>query len=447
MKQELKFGDFLTIERDNKVDIIDSQKYIISGVQNYGQGVIIRREVFGKNLKMKKYQLIKENQLMWCKVDTKNGAFGITKEEHIGTITSTNMALANFDQNKVLPNFLETLFKLKPFHENITKLSSGTTNRKYLTPTQLFKTISIPKISEKEQKLLIDKIKYINSLGLSSKITNQQTLLKKLRQAILQEAIQGKLTADWRKENPDVEPASELLKRIQAEKEKLITEKKIKPQKPLPPIKAEEIPFELPKGWVWCRLGVLVESFQNGISKRRGGNGVDVIVLRLADIKNHLICLNNIRNLTLGTKELNKFKIENDDILVTRVNGSVDIVGNFNYCNNISLRNIAYCDHLIRMRVFFKKTVASYLFLVEKTSLIRDRVKSEFKTTSGQKTINQGHLSNFFIPLPPLTEQKAIVAKVEKLLTYCDELEQQIQQTKTYSEQLMQTVLKEAFTP
>ena len=81
---------------------------------------------------------------------------------------------------------------------------------------------------------------------LRSQITHQQTLLKKLRQQILQEAIEGKLSADWRQQNPNTEPASELLKRIQAQKAQLVKNKKIKAQKPLPPISPEEKPFDLP---------------------------------------------------------------------------------------------------------------------------------------------------------------------------------------------------------
>jgi len=309
------------------------------------------------------------------------------------------------------------------------------------------KGVEIPLPSIERQTEIVEQFKSIVSEEnqLKDELTHQQILLKKLRQQILQEAIEGKLTAEWRQQNPNVEPASELLARIQAEKAQLIKDNKIKKQKPLPPISEEEKPFALPVGWAWCRLGVLVESYQNGISKRGGGNGVETIVLRLADVKNYSICLDNSRNLTLDTKEIEKFRIEDDDILVTRVNGSVDIVGNFNYCNNTSLKNITYCDHLIRMRVFFKEVVAKYLFLLEKTTLIRDRVKNEFKTTSGQKTINQGHLANFFIPLPPLSEQKAIVAKVGKFLALCDQLETQITTNQTHAEQLMQAVLREAF--
>ena len=83
--------------------------------------------------------------------------------------------------------------------------------------------------------------------------------IPKLREMILQLAVQGKLTEKWRKENPDFEPASVLLDKIQMEKEKLIKEGNNKKQKSLLPIKDEEKPFELPEGWKWCRLGEIIE--------------------------------------------------------------------------------------------------------------------------------------------------------------------------------------------
>jgi len=90
-------------------------------------------------------------------------------------------------------------------------------------------------------------------------LNNQVNYLEKLRQAILQEAIEGKLTADWRKEHPELisgeNSAENLLKKIKEEKEHLIKGNKIKKQKPFPPIAENEKPFELPEGWAWCRLG------------------------------------------------------------------------------------------------------------------------------------------------------------------------------------------------
>jgi len=78
--------------------------------------------------------------------------------------------------------------------------------------------------------------------------------IKSLRETILQLAVQGKLTESWRANNPNLEPASELLKRNEAEKKKLIAEKKIKKEKTLPSVENDEIPYELPDGWVWCKI-------------------------------------------------------------------------------------------------------------------------------------------------------------------------------------------------
>ena len=87
----------------------------------------------------------------------------------------------------------------------------------------------------------------------------QFDLIKQLRQSILQEAVEGKLTAEWRKQNPELisgdNHAARLLEKIKTEKEQLIKEGKIKKQKPLLPISEDEKPFVLPEGWVWCRIG------------------------------------------------------------------------------------------------------------------------------------------------------------------------------------------------
>ena len=84
-----------------------------------------------------------------------------------------------------------------------------------------------------------------------------------LKKSILQYAMQGKLVA----QDPNDEPASELLKRIKAEKEQLIKDGKIKKEKTLPPITEEEIPYELPQGWEWCRLGSILTKLTDGAHK------------------------------------------------------------------------------------------------------------------------------------------------------------------------------------
>ena len=138
------------------------------------------------------------------------------------------------------------------------------------------------------------------------------------------------------------------------------------------------------------------------------------------------------------------YALDKNDILITRVNGSVDIVGNFNLVREQE-QYLSYCDHFIRINFLNQYILSEYIERIEKTILIRDIIKKEFKTTSGQKTINQGHISNLIIPLAPFKEQKEIVKKIESLFKICDELETQINSSKTNSQTLIQAVLKEVF--
>ena len=278
-----------------------------------------------------------------------------------------------------------------------------------------------------------------NDLG--EEITHQLDLVKQLRQAFLREAMQGKLVL----QDENDEPASVLLEKIKAEKGCLIKEKKIKKQKPLPPITEDEIPFEIHENWVWCRLGDLVLSFQNGISSRGSSVGENITVLRLADIRNNFVDLSDRREIKLKKSDYERYLLDESDLLITRVNGSLDLVGNFNYVGKHDIP-IAACDHFVRMTLS-KSIYSTFIFLSGKIDHLRRNIEDNFKTTSGQKTVNQGHLSALLIALPPLTEQQRIVAKLDELMQYCDELEVSIKESQQQNELLLQQVLREALEP
>src|SRR5690606_16273569 len=121
---------------------------------------------------------------------------------------------------------------------------------------------------------------YENSKKLQDHLFIQKSYIQSLKQSILQEAIQGKLTVDWRAQHPELisgeNAAENLLKRIKAEKEQLVKEKKIKKEKPLPPIAEEEMPFELPEGWVWCKLGNISINIHYGMTASAKPNKKEV---------------------------------------------------------------------------------------------------------------------------------------------------------------------------
>ena len=122
-----------------------------------------------------------------------------------------------------------------------------------------FLDFTIPELSLKQQQILCQTISRKETIlaELESEKSEQLSLLKQLRQAVLQEAVEGKLTAEWRKQHPVVKgdpqyDAAALLAQIKTEEERLVKEGKIRKEKPLPPVTDTDKPFDLPDGWVWC---------------------------------------------------------------------------------------------------------------------------------------------------------------------------------------------------
>ena len=438
----MKLGEILTLRKGNTIEIQDSEIYRISGVQNYGKGVVVRREVKGAELTMRQYQVIEPNQLMWCKVDTKNGAFGITHSEHTGTLASPNMALADINLEKADPRFLETLFRIQSFADYITHLSSGTTNRKYLTPPDLLKQVTLPDWGPVQQRAFVSKLRQIEDCGLTREITHQQAILAKLKQAILQEAIQGKLTADWRAAHPDVEPASQLLHHIQAEKARLIAAKKLRPEKPLPKITPAEIPFEIPKGWACARLGDIASVVRGG-SPRPAGDprfyGGTIPFLKVADLTNDDEIYVQGHAYTINEAGLANTRFVDEEIVLLTNSGAtlgVPKILNFPAAFNDGIAAFLCLPKLINKQFLF-------YFLKAKTAWFLAEVSKGI----GQPNLNTDLIKATSIALPPLAEQAEIVERVDALMTTCRLLEAEIEQARTHAAHLLQAVLKEAFAP
>ena len=355
----------------------------------------------------------------------------------LGTIL---VAVIPKDENILNAQFLHLyLSQLKD--EVLVPLMTGAANVT-LTVTKL-KKVKIPLPSIEKQRTIVSLFNRMEKeqKELISEIVNQQTLLKKLRQSILQEAIEGKLTASWREENRDVESASVLLEKIKAEKERLIGEKKIKKQKALPPINEDEIPFDIPDGWVWCRLGEITSKIGSG-STPRGSNYKEsgIAFFRSQNIYNYGLVYNDIKYISdeIHTK-MSGTKILSEDILLNITGGSMGrcayVPKDFDDAN--LSQHVCIIRPILVNPIFLHKLVLSPIF--------QGMIFSS-TTGAGREGLPKNNLEQFIIPLIPIKEQKQIVKKIESLFKICDELEEKIAESKKSSEMLMQSVLKEAFT-
>lgn len=283
------------------------------------------------------------------------------------------------------------------------------------------------------------KNQFINSEDIKSSLTSelyqQVGLVKKLRQQLLQDAVQGKLVA----QNKNDEPASELLKKIKAEKEKLIAEKKLKKEKELPPIKPEEIPFEIPENWVWCRLGEVADIkrgkspvySETGISKMLNQKCVRWYELDLEHSK--LISESWYDTVSLD------FIVKANDVLVNSTGEGT--IGRSALASE-DAKGYVFDSHILKISSEINQTLICYYINSNfGQSLVE---KSKGATSTKQTELGVNNLSNFIFPLPPLSEQNRIVQKLDELMQYCNELEESIKQSESQNEKLLQQVLREA---
>lgn len=263
--------------------------------------------------------------------------------------------------------------------------------------------------------------------------------IDQLKQTILQLAVMGKLVP----QDPNDEPASVLLERIAEEKAQLIKEKKIKKQKALPPIADDEKPFDLPKGWEWCRFGSLFKSFSNGLYKpAKFYTDSGVISLRMYNIQSGKIDFEGAKRVEVEPHELDQFLLEKDDLLINRVN-SKELVGKTAIIPE-SDEPLVYESMNMRAKPFSNYLSAKYLNLFMMTALAQQSISSFAKEAIGQASINQGQVSLIAITLPPHNEQKRIVLKVDEILVMCEKLKDRINESKGTQLYLTDAIVEQA---
>ena len=268
--------------------------------------------------------------------------------------------------------------------------------------------------------------------------------VKRLRESILQLAVQGKLTTHWRHQQAAGEPASVLLERIQAEKALLIREKVIKKEKPLPPITAEEIPFELPEGWVWCRLDDIASIIGGAAKgKKYKDETYSVPYLRVANVQRGYLDLSVIKDLEVNELDIQKYQLLKNDLLMIE-GGDPDKLGRCAIWQN-EIPGCIHQNHVFRVRQYLIDFLSpQYLMTFINSPVCRQYYENCAKRTTNLASINKTQMRTTLIPLPPLAEQPAIVSKVNDLLALCDALEIALATQDGQLRDLMDSVVRNA---
>lgn len=267
-----------------------------------------------------------------------------------------------------------------------------------------------------------------------------------LRNNILQEAVQGKLVP----QDPKAEPASLLLEDIKAEKEKLISEGKIKREKLLPEITGDEIPYDLPDGWQWVRLGNITRflggyAFKSDTYIEDSNNQV----VRLGNVKNDCLLLNT--NPVFIPDEIAEqscdYEIKVNDILITMTGtrGKRDYFYTCKVSGDSIVDRRLYLNQRVGCLRSYPQVNIDLLTIFLKSYIILDSIFETETGTANQGNIGSTAIAQLLFPLPPREEQERIVTKVKQAMDLCEELEENIIQSQKDSGLLMQSILRNAF--
>lgn len=372
-----------------------------------------------------KYYIRKAGQFIYGKQNLHKGAFGIIPQELDGYESTIDLPSFDIDESKILPEWLILILKKDNFYKTLESIASGSATKR-IHPQRLFQLqIHLPSINQ--QKSILEKYDEINNYynEINDIIYSTNAYIIKLRQSILQEAVQGKLVP----QDPNDEPANILLEKIKEEKKRLIKENKIKKEKPLPPITEDETSYELPMGWEWVKLGEVIQLISGQHISSSDHNTDSIGIGYLTGPSDFGDLYTNITKWTEYPKTIARKK----DILIT-VKGS-----------GVGKLNILTEDAAIgRQLMAIRPILINYWYIYYVLSYNQDLFQSK-KVGIAIPGISREDVLNLNISVPPLNEQIRIVHKIEQLLALCNELEKNIKQSKNDSKLLMQTVLQEAF--
>jgi len=287
--------------------------------------------------------------------------------------------------------------------------------------------VTVPSIDKQREIIELEKQLVEKEIEADNLFADQLDQLENLNQAILQEAVQGKLVP----QDKNDEPASELLKRIKAEKAK-----SGKKEKPLPPIKPEEIPFEIPESWMWCRLGEIAE-LKSGNQYSYPKSDIGIMFVKVGDMNSE----GNEIEIKTSSNYFERDSIKKSDLIPT---GSI-IFPKRGGAIATNKRRLVKSEPILvdsnTMAVIPYREISIDYFYQWFTTIDLSKLGNDGVIPQ----VNNKDLNPILIPLPPLSEQKRIVMEIEKQLAKTKQLKQHIIANQQATEQLLKALLHQAF--
>ena len=446
--KKVKIGDFLEQYR-NTIYIDDSVEYGQITISSK-DGVKYRCTKSGKEIGRKRQFVIDlkthPNTVIFTRQGIADGSIGIAPQEVDGCIATENMPMFSVNEDYILIDYLRYLFISPTFRNLIATITPTGSAQKAIHERELLPLeISIPDLQTQQEIVKKTSSQLQKAEQVSIEIESQKNYIKQLRQNILQQAIEGKLTSDWRKQNPVQKgnpdyDAEALFEQIQKERN---GEKK---QKVLSPITDEEKPFEIPEGWKWVRLGDVSNKIEAGKSilcNEKIPSDDEIGIVKTGVCSFGKFKENESKTCLSKNDWHDEYEIKKGDFLIGRAN-TLELVGSCVIVDSIN-KKLMLSDKILRI-VFCNFVNHFFILYMMKSKFLRSQIeKSSTGSSPTMKNISQESIKNYVLPLPSLKEQEEIVKQVEKHLQTVSDIENQITKREQLTKQLMQSILKDAF--
>ena len=436
------FAKLSTAVRSNRPEWMDSGMPIIriqnlknpSVPFNYYQG-----EVNNKFL-------VNEGDLLFAWSGTPGTSFGAHLWRGPKALLNQHIFNVHFNCSEISPRYLQEVL-----NQNVSEYvrqAQGRVGLAHITkPKFNDSVIPLPPLPEQHRIVAAIETHFARLDASVAALRRAQANLKRYRASVLKDACEGRLVPAEaelaRSEGREYEPANVLLERILAQRRarwELQEKQRGKYREPSAP-DASALP-QLPDGWVWASLEQLVSVIRNGYSKRPQGD-TGIPILRISAVRPMAVNLDDVR--WVDRKEnLSDFLIHPGDLLFTRYNGNPGLVG---VCGVVpdGNRDTLHPDKLIRATLIQSETMPAFVQLVANVGISREFLSRRVRTTAGQSGISGTDLKAMPIPLPPLAEQRRIVAEVERRLSVAQQAEATVEASLARAERLRQSILKQAF--
>lgn len=328
--------------------------------------------------------------------------------------------------------YFNLLFDWKRYNSN-KQFGSATNYIKLSNITEY--PIPLPPLNE--QKRIVDKVeRLLDKINQAKQLIEESKESFELRRAaILYKAFRGELTVNWRELNPNVGTAEDFILKVHNLEEKNVKKKANK--------SIVHEPFKLPKSWKWVRLEELIQHSSYGTSSKTNDDPNGIPVLRMGNIVDGRLDLTNLKYLPADHEDIQKLKIEENDLLFNRTN-SYELVGKTAIVSKEIAGKMTYASYLVNVRLYYKEILAQYICYYINSFLGRNYLLSMVTQQVGQANINATKLASLVIPLPSEEEIVEITGminsmfeKERRVLEYID--------SQAQAESLTTAILQKAF--